>query len=483
MTTRRKPYSFPAVGVPVACALAFTSLDARANGRLPTAHELVFSATNPNFVAIEATFGLFLSQNAGADFGWVCEPAIGYPATLNWDPPIGITSTSVLAGIPASPGRAAGVSVSMDQGCSWEVTLTAQIVDLVVRRDDPHSALALASSYSGVTDAGGSAYLTQVFATHDDGATWPQQGVALEPDVAVETIDIAQSDPNTIYVGGARTVPGADGSFNRVGIVLGSTNGGASYTTTEIPLLLPIEFESSAFVSAVDPNDPQRVYVRVSLSTDSTASSNVSRLLVSDDGAATFRTVYQSQGALPGFALSSDGTKVFLGDSVAGVLLAPTPPVDSGAPYSFTKRSPTLVECLTWSGGNLYACAPQSKNPYLEELAVSKDDGMTFSPVFPFGCVSGAVACDSDSGTLASTCGLEFPSVQALIGPCPDDGGSSADGGAPDASPSDQDAGAETSRPRASSCGCEAGEAAGEVGGLSAMGLIFAMVLRRRRRA
>jgi MYXO-CTERM domain-containing protein len=447
------------------------SPDAHANGRLPKAHQLVFSATDPGFVVIEATFGLFLSQDTGANFGWVCEPAIGYPSTLNWDPPIGITSTSVLAGTPD------GVSVSVDQGCSWQVTLTGRIVDIVVRRDDAHSALALVSSYSGRTDAGASAYSTQVFATHDDGAHWSPQGMAIEPDVAVETIDIAPGDPDTMYIGGARTLFDADGSVHRTGIVLASTNGGASYTATEIPLELPLEFESSAFVSAVDPNDPQRVYVRISQSTDSTATSNVGRLLVSDDGAAAFRTVYQAQGALPGFALSSDGSKVFVGDSASGVLLAAAPPVDSGAPYSFAQRSAAIVECLTWSSGSLYACTPQAENPYLKELAVSADDGLHFSPVFLFGCVSGALACDS--GAVASACDTEFPSVQALVGGC-SDGGGLADASAPDSSASD-DAGAETSRPRASSCGCEAGEAAGQFGGLSAIGLLVATVLRRRR--
>jgi MYXO-CTERM domain-containing protein len=466
--------------IPAACSLAFASRDARANGRLPSAHELVFSATEPSFVAIEATYGLFLSQDTGASFGWVCEPAIGYPSKLSWDPPIGITSTSVLAGTPYQGSESPyGVSVSKDQGCSWEFTLTASIVDIVVRRDDPHSALALASSYSGRDDAGASAYLTQVFATPDDGATWAQQGMAVDPDVAVETLDIAPSDPNTMYIGGARTLIGADGSINRTGTVLASTNGGASYTATEIPLL-PIEFESSAFVSAVDPNDPQRVYVRISQSTGSTANSNIDRLIVSDDGAATFRTVYQATGALPGFALSSDGSKVFIGDSGAGVLVAAAPPVDSGAPYSFAQRSTDIVECLAWSSGNLYACTRQSsQNTLFEELAVSTNDGLTFSPVFRFGCVSGPLACES--GTIASTCGMEFPGVQPVLGSC--DGGSAADASAPDSSVPDSDASAGTSRPRASSCGCEAGEAAGEVGGLSAIALLVAMVLRRRRAA
>jgi MYXO-CTERM domain-containing protein len=472
MRARWKKYSFPIL-IPVACS-TFASFDARANGRLPAAHELVFSPTDPRFVVLEGTFGLFVSQDTGANFGWVCEPAIGYPKTLNWDPPIGITATSVLAGIPN------GVSVSTDRGCSWQVTLPNQrIIDIVVRRDDPHSALALASSYSGRTDAGDSAFLTQVFATHDDGATWAQQGINIESDVTVETIDVAPGDPNTLYIGGARSVLGADGSVDRTGIVLASVNGGTSYTATEIPLLQPLEFESSAFVSAVDPSDPKRVYVRISLSIFSTAASNIARLLVSDDGGATFRTVYQAQGALPGFALSGDGSKVFIADSASGILLAAAPPVDSGAPYSFAQRSALTVDCLTWSAGDLYACTPQPANPSLKELAVSTDDGVTFSPLFPFGCVSGPVACDS--GSLASTCGAELTSVRTQLGACPDSG-SAADASTPnDASVTDHDAGGETPRPRGSSCGCEAGDAAGEVGGLSAIGLLVAMALRRRR--
>jgi MYXO-CTERM domain-containing protein len=73
--------------------------------------------------------------------------------------------------------------------------------------------------------------------------------------------------------------------------------------------------------------------------------------------------------------------------------------------------------------------------------------------------------------------------VQAQVGACSDGGSppAAADASAPDSSASNSDAGAEMPPPRASSCGCEAGETAGEVGGLSAFGLLVAMVLRRRR--
>jgi MYXO-CTERM domain-containing protein len=467
MRARRKRHSFGVVVVPVVCSLAFASSDAQANGRLPAAHQLVVSPTDPNLFVLEATFGIFTSRDMGATFGWICEPAIGYPSNVAWDPSIGITASSILASIPS------GVSVSGDQGCSWQVTLPGHVIDIVVRRDDPHSALALASTYSGRTDAGGNAFLTQVFATHDDGATWAQQGASINSDIQVETIEVAPSDPNTIYIGGGRTSLDADGSLTTTGIVLVSTNGGTSYNSTSIALQEPQEYESSAFVSAVDPSNPQRVYVRISQS-----ASSVDRLIVSDDGAATFRTVYQAKGALPGFALSSDGSKVFVGDSVSGVLLASPPPVGSGAPFSFAQRSPAVVACLTWAAGSLYACTGQPQHPNLKELGVSTDDGLTFSQKFIFGCFSGPLACPS--GAVASNCSAGVDSLHALIGAC-SDGGDSTGAGGPDASVPNLDAGAEAPRPRSPSCGCTAGEAAGEVSGLSVIGLLLAIALRRRR--
>ena len=396
-------------------------------------YEIVFSATDPNFVVIEATFGLFLSQNTGASFGWLCEPAIGYPSTLNWDPPIGITSTSVLAGIPhgVSGVDGPGVQLAGDaDGADRPISSSAATTRTL------RSARSPPATPGSPTPWGQCLLDSVVFATHDDGATWTQQGVALEPDIAVETIDIAASDPNTIYVGGARTV------LRRRR--LGQSN-------RDRPL---VHQRWSELRGDRDPAPaPDRVRIlRLRLGCGSKrraaglrARQPVHRLhreLQHRPAARQRRRRRDVSYRLPVErrpsrlrALRATVRRVFLGDFVSGVLLASAPPVDSGAPYSFDQRSPTLVECLTWSGGNLYACAPQSKSGYLNELAVSTDDGLTFSPVFRFGCVSGLVACSSDSGALASTCGLEFTGVQALVGPCSDDGGSPADASAPGTPP------------------------------------------------
>jgi hypothetical protein len=118
----------------------------------------------------------------------------GAPSARAWrdvDDVVEDMNLALVGGRDHGPRKVEGVSVSADRGCSWQVTLDGQIVDVVVRRDDPHSALAIVSSYSERTDAGASVYATQVFATHDDGAHWSAQGLPVQPDVAVETLDIA----------------------------------------------------------------------------------------------------------------------------------------------------------------------------------------------------------------------------------------------------------------------------------------------------
>src|SRR5260370_4280248 len=127
--------------------------------------------------------------------------------------------------------------------------------------------------------------------------------------------------------------------MERVAVVLASTDGGASYAQSTITLTAPYETnQGAAFVSAVDPTNPDRLYIRI-------GDISVDRLLVSDDGAATFRTAYQGLGNLLGFALSSDGSKVFVGGPADGVAFASTAPTDSAGALQFTQQSKGPVVC------------------------------------------------------------------------------------------------------------------------------------------
>ena len=315
-----------------------------------------------------------------------------------------MTTTSILAGIHE------GLAISSDQGCTWGAGLPDPVIDLVVRRNDPHTALALTATFAGIGDAGENLFLTRVVVTHDDGATWTQQGVSLDPEIQAETIDVAQSDPNRIYIGGARRQTTADGGQGVVGIVLSSTDLGATYVQSTIALN-PANFENlgAAYVSAVDPNHPNRLYVRV-------GEGFIDRLLVSDDGAATFRTVYQGVGGLLGFALSGDGSKVFVGGPRDGLLVAPAS-VDAGAGPVFTLQSKPLLSCLSWVNGALYACMGEPQNSFLQELGVSNDDGATFATKFPLACLSGPLACAENP--IQTACGGSIAARSEFLWPMP----------------------------------------------------------------
>jgi MYXO-CTERM domain-containing protein len=475
-----------AAAVPLLGLSLFTATQARANGRMAAGHQIAVSPTDPSFFVMETTFGLLISRDAWSTLGWVCEGPVGYGDAGIEDPSIGVTSTAILAGMRE------GLTVSSDHGCTWTFALSEPVVDVVVRTDDPHSALALTSHFTGTSDAGQNLFDTRVMVTHDDGATWGQVGSPLDPSLRVETIDIASSDPNRIYVGGVGDAVSSDGGVVAVGIVLVSTDGGASYARSQIALN-PATFENlgAAFVSAVDPTNPDRVYVRIGGAGNGAAD----RLLVSDDGAATFRTVYQATGNLLGFALTSDGATLFIGGPLDGVLSASTPRGDSGAAFSFAQRSKANVTCLSSTPGKLYACMGEPQNTYRQQLGVSTDEGTTFASAFLFGCIPGPLACPNS--VLAQQCDPGFGLVQASVGTCEtnvggaaceagDCAGDAGGRGSRDAGTAENldaggaaDAGEAPASPRAG-CGCGVGEAAG-AGGMSALAALLLAVVRRRR--
>ncbi len=366
-----------------ALCLSLSSADlAHANGRMPAGHQLVVSPSDPSFFVLETTLGLFVSHDRCKTFGWVCEDFIGYGEGGNQeDAAIALTATAVIAGTPE------GLAVSQDQACSWSLASDQPVVDVVVSPSDPHTAMALTSKYTGVGDAGENLYATRILVTHDDGTTWAPLGGALPAQIQVETIELATSDPNRVYLGGAGRQVAANGGIERVAIVLVSTDGGSKFAQSTIPLVPPYEpGHGTAFVSGVDPTNADRVYVRI-------GDGVVDRLLVSDDGGGRFRTLYQGVGPLTAFALSSDGSTVFVGGSGDGLEVAPAYPLDAGTALMFRKGYEDTYSCLTWTDGTLYACMGEPQNMFLQRVATSSEDGTCFVPVFDFACLSGPLAC------------------------------------------------------------------------------------------
>jgi hypothetical protein len=472
----------PARRLAWAAALATTCFavpPAYANGRYPAANQLVISPVDPHLLVLRSTFGVLVSRDAGAHWDWVCEDAIGFgEAGTDEDPAIGVTqSAAILAGTQE------GLTVSPDTGCSWSFVpnVSQWAVDVSVRRDQPASALALSRSFYGNVGDGGTTFSPALFSTVDNGATWAPYGAPLDPRIAAETVDSAPSDHRYVYVSGFLVVAGIP-----QGLLLASVDDGATWTPYQVPIDPLADID--VLIGGVDPTNPLRVYLRVVRTTGS-------QLVVTDDGGKTFRTVLTTTVGMPGFAISPDGSKVYLGGD-DGVRVAPS------ATLTFTKVSDQTVGCLAASQTTLYACASLvDSSSYV--LAASTDDGATFAPILHMCDIRGPLACGP--GTSEEVCVGEWPLQRESIAPdagptgCPPpqeagaesgseggvaDAGTDVDAGEPaDAS---SDAG-QPGEPHKGGCSCGTVGIAGTVvdaclAPLLVTGLMFALQTRRRKR-
>jgi photosystem II stability/assembly factor-like uncharacterized protein len=351
---------------------------ARANGRYPLADQIAVDPRNPAHVVARATFGLLDSDDGGQSFRWICERAVGYFGVE--DPPIAVTAdgSTVVA-------SSKGISVSSDGGCSWirnpGLTGTWFGVDVTVVPARPHEALALVSSF---TDG---AYTASILKTINDGVTWNQVVPSLGASFLATTLEVAPSDPDRVYVSG-KVLPGGSAAMLR------SDDGGRTWTRSS----LEISGAYSIFIGAVDPQNPDVVYLR-------THADDIGRVALTSDGAATWREIWQAPTDVSGFALSPDGVTVAVGGSSVGVSVAST--VD----YAFRKTSNVGAYCLTFWGDKLLVCTKEAIDNF--SLGISDDLGEHFAPLLRLGEVLPR-ACAAD--TSASICAPEWSDIATTIG-------------------------------------------------------------------
>ncbi len=342
---------------------------ARANGRFPAANQLVVDPDDPNHVVVRATYGTMISHDGGRTLSLVCEEAIG--ATGDADPMLGLFSGGRMVA-----GVVSGLAVTSDEGCSWSlmkgIAPREYVVDVTVQKNDPRRGVVVSSTAS---DAGG--LHTVLFETRDSASSFQSIGTPLGEDFLALTVEVAPSDEARIYVSGTVT---AQGGARMTPTIARSSDRGASFERT---VLGSFGAGYTAWISAVDPKDASTLYVRV-------RSTDKDRLLVSADGARTFREAYAAAGSLTGFALSPDGAEVALGGAGDGVLIAST------RDFRWKKVSDVHAQCLTWTTAGIYACGVEWLDRFV--IGLSKDRGATFealshmSDPCPMRCAAGSTA-------------------------------------------------------------------------------------------
>jgi hypothetical protein len=254
-----------------------------------------------------------------------------------------------------------------------------------------------------------------VLRTPDDAKSW-ELVATLPSNFQAETLELAKSDPQRLYVSGT------DSNNPRLGVLFVSDDGGAHFTKRTLDLPAG---SGSMLISAIHPRDPNTVWIRVPARGD-TIGILPARLYVSHDAGQNFQMLASTQRAMFGFAVSPDGTQLAYGGPSDGLYVGA-----SDGSGGFQKRGNWGIRCLRWSeSGALYACASEPTDAF--SLGVSDDQGMSFRPLYklldtcPAECALGtqfAASCEAAwtpirplIKAVANMCSVPWANVQPDAG-------------------------------------------------------------------
>ncbi len=341
-----------------------TTTAARANSRIPGATGLAIHPTDEQQLLLGLTYGLALTRDAGGSWSWLCEQQIEGDGG-DVDPSMVVTGDGTLVVLSLTHGS---VLVSGDEGCSFERAVGPwqdnRVVDLTLDPTRSNRVLALLSTGVGATDTFEIVYRNLLAHSLDHGRTW-EVLAELPGDLAPETLEVAASDPDRIYVSGSAS---AD---RLAGVVERSDDGGLSWTRTTVQLPFG---SGSMFISGIHPQDPDRLWVRVPSQGD-VYGILPAKLWMSADAGASFEQVGETGGGMLGFALSSQGDRVAFGGPRDGLFEGPSD--GSAAP---SRVSDILMTCLRWTTRGLYACAAEPRTPFSLGFAPGPTQG--FEPLW-----------------------------------------------------------------------------------------------------
>ncbi len=395
-------------GVAALVTVALSSTPAAANGRFPATVNIRFHPTDPDFFLVPATFGLLITKDGGQSFQWVCELAIGYTGT--YDPDYAIDSQGNIYATTFD-----GLTVSRDQGCSWEPVGAPldsdKFISQIARGPDDR--------IWAVTSSGGDNNMVYV---SDDGRTF--RGVLGQSDyprpkvidptwwLSVATTD---ADVNRVYV----TAYYPDSPARAI---LRRKTTADDTLWDELPLT-DINFgEANPFfyIVGVSPTDPDVLFGRAVAVIDSFGDA----LYRSDDGGEHWTLVLEFQQTMTAFTFRADGQTVIAGSTRPCVGEPPSTEkgcvrisTEAGAEGSWqvADTEPQMACVGERADGKLFSCGYNFAPDYF--AVGSSDDAESWDKVFrfvDFADMPGQdmpLVCPSDT-VQGSTCvGQQWPST------------------------------------------------------------------------
>jgi hypothetical protein len=363
--------------------------------------------TNPDHLALAATYGIVTTTDRGQSWNHICEASFADLATYTGDPLLDFMNDgTMLVGVQQT------LNASRD-GCQWTPTLgggSSFVVDYTVVRSAPRTVVALLATSGNGTVA------YSLWKSTDGAENWSELGEV--PGDYAYTVDVDPGQPSHIYV---TTVA------DNVGQLLRSNDEGRSFTAHPIP---HTDIGEPPYLAALHPSEPERIYVRTDawVTIDGNLTAN-DALLYSSDGGTTWTEIFRNRAKMLGFALSPDGRTLLLGygDPFAGGTTSVPGPFgifkSATDDFDFTPIFHARVGCLSWTKLGVYVCASQHFDEF--ELAFSPDadfsaDAGCLTPLLRLPEVRGPLACPATSAGHA--CTVYWQAVCGVIGACADAG-------------------------------------------------------------
>jgi MYXO-CTERM domain-containing protein len=449
-----------------ACALslAFAST-AWAHGGLPVSESILRQNGGDTMYVPVLFWGVWVGA-PGQPWRWICEEEINN----NRQRKLALSTDGTFY---ATDSR--GLTVSNDNGCTWntfmgEIT-TRRVTDVVAHPTDGATAY-LTTADTGPLDADGGITPgdNALYVTHDHGATFNRlPGLQTMSGRLFEGVRVAPSNPMVLYV--TSITPGAQStpSMHR------SDDGGATFNTYAISYTLSGVVPENVEPFAVDPRDPQVVWVRASITVPDSSGGLKPRqaMLRSSDRGQSFVEVLVQDGVvtasgssrgLDGFAIDSANARVYA-STASGVFGG----ADPGGAATVT-MSPignlSQAQCVDVHGGSIFACS-NNYTPDNAALAESDDNGQTFRSILRYADTEGPVDCPASTPvgqycplywyTYGSMLGIEFTDGGVAI----HDGGTDPGGGG-------------------GGCSCSFASGSAPIGAALALMVLVALFARRR---
>lgn len=372
--SRRAFPCVPALALVVALISGAAPRAALANGRPPGTSTIHFRKGMERHVYAGMTFGAVLSKDGGATWEWICEEAIGYSGTYDPDyvfAPDGTIFATTFDGLKANR-----------DGCVYGPTPHgSKFVASVAQGPDDALYVAMAQAANELVGEVGDA---RIYRSTDGGLTFP---LAVSPGQVNDwwqSIEVAPSDPNRVYLFGYRLTLGEP----KLSMVFRSGDRGETFESLPVTDFA-VMTNSTIEIAGISRSNPNLLYARVTLEDDQEADG----LYRSRDGGQSWQKILSKAGSLAFVVRAS-------GELVAGTQqLGAWRSTDEGDTWQALPNPPRISCLVENAAGEVWACTQNyGVPPDLDGFGIMKSTDLTqWTGVLRYQDLVGPVMCPADT--------------------------------------------------------------------------------------